>query len=601
MSIASTGSSGLIPGSYPNQGLVVMGTGPESGINYTAILNALEQALSAPITLMQAQETPLNNQLSAWQSIGSDVSALSSSASALGQPSLFQTYTAVSSNASVATATASSSAIPGTYNFTVNQLAQASEIASQGIANTSTTTVGTGTFGITVNGTLTNVSVTSSNDTLSGLAQAINNAGAGVSAAVISDGSSNNPYRLVLTSNTTGTNSAISISNGLTGGAVNLNFSTTTINPTYWNSGSPLNTGDTLPSAATGPYTGTISQTYTFTVGGTGTQTVGTNAITINWTNSSGQKGSFTVPSSETGTTSYYIDGSGSSNSTNSGIELSVTAGQTLTAGDSFSLDAFNPTMQTAQNAIIDYGNTYIQSQTDTVTNAIPGVTLNLLSAGSTTLTVGIDTQAIDGAVNSFISAYNKVISDVATQNQVTSSGSGNTKSESLGPLGGNIALSNLVNSLYGFMGSEAPTLSGDAGLPSTYGITSNPNGSGQLQLDTSTLNNMLATNPQQVQQFFSALVNGSSTANGASLPGGMTNFLSTYTNPANGIIQFNEQGINTEITNMNNQISLQQALVQQQMGMYTKEFSSLESYIGQMETVNSAMANSIKQLPTAA
>ena len=592
MSITSTGSS-LTPSSYPNQGLIVMGTGPESGINYTSILNALDQALSAPITLMQAQETPLNNQLSAWQSIGSDISALSSSASALGQPSLFQTYTAASSNASVATATASSSAIPGTYNFTVNQLAQASEIASQGIAATSTT-VGTGTFGITVNGTLTNVSVTSSNDTLSGLAQAINNAGAGVSAAVISDGSSNSPYRLVLTSNTTGTNSAITINNTLSGGTASLNFNSATINPTYWN-GTP-SSGDTIPTAA-GTYTGKASQTYTFTVGGTGTQTVGTNAITINWTNSSGQNGSFTVPSSETGTTSYYIDGSGSSNSTNSGIELSVTAGQTLTAGDSFSLDAFNPTMQTAQNAVVDYGNTYIQSQTNTVTNAIPGVTLNLLSTGSDTLTVGIDTQAIDGAVNSFISAYNKVISDVSAQNTVTSSGSGNAKNSSLGPLGGNIALSSLVNSLYGFMGSEAPTLSGDAGLPSTYGITSNSNGSGQLQLNTSTLNNMLVTSPQQVQQFFSALVNGSSTADGVSMSGGMTSFLNTYTNPANGIIQFNKQEINTEITSMNNQISLQQALVQQQMGMYTKEFSTLESYIGQMQTTNSTMSNSIKQM----
>ncbi len=592
MSISSTGSS-LTPSSYPNQGLIVMGTGPESGINYTAILNALNEALSAPITLMQAQETPLNNQLSAWQSIGSDISALSSSASALGQPSLFQTYTASSSNTSVATATASSSAIPGTYNFTVNQLAQSSEIASQGIATTSTT-VGTGTFGITVNGTLKNVSITSSDDTLSGLAQAINNAGAGVSAAVISDGSSNNPYRLVLTSNTTGTNSAISITNGLSGGTASLNFNSTAINPTYWN-GTP-SSGDTIPTAA-GTYTGTASQTYTFKVGGTGTQTVGSNAITINWTNSSNQSGSFTIPSSETGTTSYYIDGSGSSNSTNSGIELSVTAGQTLTAGDSFSLDAFNPTMQTAQNAIIDYGNTYIQSQTDTVTNAIPGVTLNLLSAGSTTLTVGIDTQAIDNAVNSFISAYNKVIGDVSAQNTVTSSGSGNTKNSSLGPLGGNFALSSLVNSLYGFMGSEAPTLSGSAGLPSTYGITSNSNGSGQLQLNTSTLNNMLATNPQQVQQFFSALVNGSSTANGVSMAGGITSFLKTYTNPANGIIQFNEQEINTEITNMNNKISLQQALVQDQMGMYTKQFSSLESYIGQMQTTNTSMSNSIKQM----
>ena len=56
MSISSSSSVGstLTPSSYPNQGLIVMGTGPESGINYTAILNALDKALSAPITLMKA-------------------------------------------------------------------------------------------------------------------------------------------------------------------------------------------------------------------------------------------------------------------------------------------------------------------------------------------------------------------------------------------------------------------------------------------------------------------------------------------------------------------------------------------------------------------
>jgi flagellar capping protein FliD len=80
-------------------------------------------------------------------------------------------------------------------------------------------------------------------------------------------------------------------------------------------------------------------------------------------------------------------------------------------------------------------------------------------------------------------------------------------------------------------------------------------------------------------------------------MPGGMTNFLGTYTNPANGVIQFSEQDINDQLTAMNNQISLQQALVQEQMGMYTKQFSSLESYIGQMQTTNSSMSNSIKQM----
>ena len=584
MSISGTTSA------YPNQGLITMGTGPASGINYSQILAALQQYLSQPITVLQTQEGVYNNQLSAWQTIGTDLTNLNNAAQALASPSLMQSYTANSSNTSVATATASSSALPGTYSFTVNQLAQANEIGSQGVASTSTTVAGsgTGTFNITVNGTTTDVTLNSTTGyTLADLAQAINNANAGVSASIINDGSANDPYRLVLTSNNTGTNGAISITNNLSGGSVNLNLNSTTINPAYWVN-QAVST-DALP-ADTGTYTGTQTQTYTFTAQGSGT--VGTNAITYDWTNSSGQSGSFTVPSTETGTTSYYIDGSTSSNSTNSGIELTFTAGQTVSSGDKFSLDAFNPQMVAAQNAVINYGNDYITSQSNTVTDAIPGVTLSLAGTGSASVTVALNSSAINSDVSGFISSYNQLISDINSQLQY------NTQTKSSGPLGGSATLMTLKSSLMSFMASEAPGLTGNNGLASTYGITADPSGSGKLQFNSTTLDSMLTSNPAQAQQYFSSLFDGSPTANGVAQAGGMITYLNGYTNTANGIIQYKEAGINSNVTNLNNQISLEQSMVQQQMGVYTKEFSQLESYIGQMNTTNQALTSSIAQLP---
>ncbi|MCL4321015.1 MAG: flagellar filament capping protein FliD [Deltaproteobacteria bacterium] len=575
---------------YPNQGLITMGTGPASGINYSQILAALQQWLSQPITVLQTQEGVYNNQLSAWQTIGTDLTNLDKAAQALASPSLMKNYTANSSNTSVATATASSSALPGTYSFTVNQLAQANTLGSQGIASTSTTVAGsgTGTFNITVNGTTTDVTLNSTTGyTLADLAQAINNANAGVSASIINDGSANDPYRLVLTSNTTGTNSAISITNNLSGGSVSLNFNSTTINPTYWVK--QIASTDALP-ADTGTYTGTQTQTYTFTAQNSGT--VGTNAITYDWTNSSGQSGSFTVPSTETGTTSYYIDGSTSSNSTNSGIELTFTNGKTVSSGDKFSLDAFNPQMVAAQNAVINYGNDYITSQSNTVTNAIPGVTLSLVGTGSASVTVALNSSAINSDVSSFISSYNQLISDINSQLQY------NTQTKSSGPLGGSATLMTLKSSLMSFMASEAPGLTGNNGLASTYGITPDPSGSGKLQFDSTTLDSILTSNPTQAQQYFSSLFDGSPTANGVAQAGGMVTYLNSYTNPANGIIQYKEAGINSNITNLNNQISLEQSMVQEQMGIYTQEFSQLESYIGQMNTTNQALTSSIAKLP---
>ena len=239
------------------------------------------------------------------------------------------------------------------------------------------------------------------------------------------------------------------------------------------------------------------------------------------------------------------------------------------------------------------YGGITITSQSNTVNDVIPGVTLNLASTGSTTITVGLNTNAIDSAVNNFVSSYNELLSDVSSQQTY------NTSTKSTGPLGGNPALATLVNSLYSFMGSEAPGMTGSSGLASTYGIIENADGSGQLQLNTTTLNSMLTSDPQQVQQFFSALVNGSPTADGVSEKGGMTNFLNSYTNPANGTIYYEQQQINTQLKNMNKQITSQTAMVQQQMGMYVKQFSALEEYIGEMKTTSASLASEISQMPS--
>jgi flagellar hook-associated protein 2 len=479
---SSAASSGSTPISYPNQGLIVAGTGLSSGIDYTTLLNAIDKSLSEPITLMKDQESPLNNELSAWGKISSAASNLNSAAAALGQTSLFSTYSAASSDPSVATATASSSAIPGTYSLSVSALATKDVMASQGVAATSTavsSSGATGTYDITVNGKTTDVALNSSTGyTLADLSQAINNSGAGVSASIINNGSSTDPYQLVLTSDNTGTNNDISV------------------------------TDPTLAASSTA------------------------TALTFS-------------------------------------------------------------TTQAAQNASLSYGGISITSQSNTVNNVIPGVTLNLASTGSTTVTVGLDTNAIDSAVNNFVSSYNSLLSDVSSQQTY------NTSNKSTGPLGGNPALSSLVNSLYSFMGSEAPGMTGSSGLPSTYGITENADGSGQLQLNTTTLNSMLTSNPQQVQQFFSALVNGSPTADGVSEKGGMTNFLDSYTNPANGVIYFEQQQINSQLKNMNSQIASQTAMVQEQMGMYVKQFAALEQYVGEMKTTSAALASQIGQMPS--
>jgi flagellar hook-associated protein 2 len=206
--------------------------GLASGLDTNAIIQAMLSFQQAQITNLQAQQARIAAQQNAFQTIQSDLSAFQTQAQKLGQAlnSPFDAKVVTSSDNTTATGAASASAAPGVYTFTVNNLAAAQQIASQGFSSASAS-ITHGTLQIKVGtGASTTITVDSSNDTLQGLANAINNAGADVTAAIVNTGAGSNPYELVLTSKDAGAANTIAITNNLAadgGGAVKPLLNTT--------------------------------------------------------------------------------------------------------------------------------------------------------------------------------------------------------------------------------------------------------------------------------------------------------------------------------------------------------------------------------------
>jgi flagellar hook-associated protein 2 len=215
-----------------------------SVLDVGTIVDSLIYVDGAPMRLIQNQVTALQNKASAYQSLNTKLSALSDKVNSLlfgdtnapfVQPtsfsdrlssSIFSQCAVTSSDDSLIAATASSANATGSYSITVSSLARANTEASSGFADTTTTQTGTGTLTITT-GSNAPVSVTidSSNNTLRGVCEAINNSRAGVTATIINDGSAT-PYKLLITANDTGTANSFTISDGLSGGQA-LGFSQT--------------------------------------------------------------------------------------------------------------------------------------------------------------------------------------------------------------------------------------------------------------------------------------------------------------------------------------------------------------------------------------
>jgi flagellar hook-associated protein 2 len=370
-----------------------------TGLDFNQILQADAAAAQVPITALQNQLTAVNTSISTLGTIQGDFTSLQSALNTLNTSlTIPPSGVSVSQNAPFS-ATATGGAINGTYNVTVTQLASAQSLASQGYAS-SDASVGDGSITITIGGQPTSITINSSNDTLAGLASAINSAGIGVTAQVVDTGAPGAPYRLQITSSATGSAQAISITASLSGSAAP-DFTDNEIGPTD-TSGV---TGTATPTIG-GTYTGTLSQGYHFTVTNGGT--VGVDPITIGWTSDSGESGIITVPASYAGQQLAVADG----------ITLALGAG-TLNSNDTFGAGAFTPQISVAQDATVQVGNQIVTSSSNQVSNAINGVTLDLSGTGGpSVVTVSPDLTTEASNISAFVSAYNQAVNDITTNTQ---------------------------------------------------------------------------------------------------------------------------------------------------------------------------------------
>jgi len=188
---------------------MISSPGIGSGLDVNLIVKQLVAIERQPINRLQADKANLNAQVSAFGTLKSALSTFQDALASLKTVSAFQTLTATSGDTTAFTATADSTAAVGSSNIDVVQLAVADKLASVGIADTDTTTLGGSgdTMDITVNGST--FTVNGGGLTLTQLRDAINSAtdNVGVTASILTETPTSN--RLILTSDNTGTVNAI--------------------------------------------------------------------------------------------------------------------------------------------------------------------------------------------------------------------------------------------------------------------------------------------------------------------------------------------------------------------------------------------------------
>lgn len=129
-------------------------TGLISGINYQSIIDQLMAIEKKPVDDLTTQQTTVKSQETAYTTLSASLLSLGLTVNQFSQSGILNARQANSSNSSIITAAATTSAVPGTYNFRPVQLAQAQAYTSVGFASNSAI-VGAGTITIKRGGFVT--------------------------------------------------------------------------------------------------------------------------------------------------------------------------------------------------------------------------------------------------------------------------------------------------------------------------------------------------------------------------------------------------------------------------------------------------------------
>lgn len=444
-------------------------SGLATGIDTGSIVSQLMELERAPQKILTNQKTKMQNKVSEYNKLSKLLTTLQSIMAGINSSAKFAAKTVSVADSTIATATATGSAQAGSHTLRVTSLAASQTLVSQsstnsGYASDTDQNFGTGTITIRdTTGGASDVAVTidSTNNSLQGIANAINSSGANVTASVVNDGSGT-PYRLALIGKDTNT---YSVTASLTGGTYDA--------PTFQ-------------------------------------QTVAASRAV------------------------FQVDG----------IDMTRT--------------------------------------TNTIADAVPGVTFNLLKttgASQTTVTIGNDTTAVTSKINDLVTNYNSVM-ELVSQNMSLDATTGE-----VGTLFGESTLRTVRDTLQNLLTTEVVGLTGNYTSLVDIGITSNSK-TGAISIDSEKLSTALGNDFNGVVSLFTQ----NTGTYGLDLNqygiaeqfnkqiDTLTHYYSGASN--SGIVSTRIHGLNDSMTNIDNQIAAMEVRLISLERRMTEQYTNLERLI---------------------
>lgn len=418
-------------------------------------LQNVESPWKTQLTSLESQDTVISNLGTLFSNLSNDMSSLSDPEGILAQKEGSSSDTNV-----LELTSATASAAAGTHTVVVRSLAETSSGYLAEITNSADTLSGSIKLQVG-SGTAQTITLDASDNTLSGLASAINASGVGITASVLTDASGS---RLSLVSSTSGADGNIVVTNNLLAAAASNTLSATITAGSGTGSSSTASTA-LLSAVASSSEQLSSTGTLNVTVGSGSQQSIAMSAVSAAESGTTLTDLENYINSPPAGTTFGFAASIANNSDGTVSLQLtSATPGTTGTLAVSSSLvdpgTALGYTSTaTGSNANMTVDGVNLTSSSNTVTNLIPGLTFQLLapstqeSDGSleqVQVVINNDNSGVESTVNQFVSDYNSLISAVNAQE-------GNTSSGTPEPLFGSPTLSLLQQELLNAVNAQNP------------------------------------------------------------------------------------------------------------------------------------------------
>jgi len=565
-------------------------TGIGSGLQVSEIVGAIVNAEKIPYeSRLARQQGAYTSDISAVGALKSALEDVQSAFEGLADIEKYQQRTIKGRDDFVSLASDKDAEV-GHYSVEIKSLAAHHKIMSSAVSKNEA--IGEGTLSIESGSNNFDISV-SATATLSEIRDAINDSvdNTAVSATIITDDSG---QHLVLNSKETGIDNAITVNvddidsnnadaTGLSRLAFVANNKLTSTNG--------LSSSDTVGSGAL--TFNSDDNDFTITIAATDTLSDIMESINTNATNDS-VKASIT----NDGTSDYLVFSSRESGGTHS---ITVTATDDDTNDiDSLGISQFaSVNMSASTNVsnmdevdiasdakIVIDGTITVSNSTNVFKGVIDGVDITAnkvhgVDDDISKITISEDNSNVATGLNNFITSFNSLV-ELSKQ-------LGKSSEDGVGPLSGDSLLRGVMNKLRNQFNQEFDIGSGETLTLSQLGIRTER--SGQLSLDSDTLNDLIESSPNKVQYFFLGEDNESGFVKDTK------NLLGFYSD-SDGLIQQRIDGKNSQIEKLDIDLESFQLKMDSLEARLFAQYNAMDLVVSQMNSTSSFLLSQLENMP---